>query len=298
MSHGDFGYGSVSRPSRPSYMDNPGRQPAYRDDPGPFGAPNTVSGMRRYNEFVDVITSNIFKINNNATTLERAAKNVGTKKDSVDLRDRIHTTEQNTNRLIGETTQVFKQLSGLVSRSDRQQKLQYERLTNEFKESVQRYNTLQKGVAAQVKSAVLLSAPREPRTETLVSWQDEVTEEQRRQADDERRQQLQVQGDTIEADLSLLHDREERIVQLESDILDINEIFKELGTLVHEQGEVIDTIQDNVESAYGHVDEGNEQLIQASKYQRKARKKMCILVLILLVVGCVLALIIGLSLKH
>lgn len=279
-------------------MDNPNRQPSYRDNPGPFGAGPTSTGYKRYNELVDVITSNIFKINNNATTLERAAKNVGTKKDSVELRDRIHMTEQNTNRLIGETTQMFKQLSGLVSRSDRQQKLQYERLTNEFKESVQRYNTLQKGVAAQVKSAVLLSSPREPKTETLVSWQDEVTEEERRQADDERRQQLQVQGDTVNADLSLMHDREERVVQLESDILDINEIFRELGALVHEQGDVIDSIQDNVETAYGHVDEGNEQLIQASKYQRKARKKMCILVLILVVVGCVIALIIGLSLKH
>ena len=51
--------------------------------------------------------------------------------------------------------------------------------------------------------------------EMTLCYQDEVTEEQRRQADDERRQQLQVQGDTIEADLSLLHDREERIVQLE-----------------------------------------------------------------------------------
>ena len=30
-----------------------------------------------------------------------------------------HTTEQSTNRVIGETTQVFKQLSGLVNRSDR-----------------------------------------------------------------------------------------------------------------------------------------------------------------------------------
>ena len=51
--------------------------------------------------------------------------------------------------------------------------------------------------------------------EVTLCCQDEVTEEQRRQADDDRRQQLQVQGDTIEADLSLLHDREERIVQLE-----------------------------------------------------------------------------------
>ena len=36
-----------------------------------------------------------------------------------------------------------------------------------------------------------------------------------------------------------------------------------------------DTIQDNVETAYGHVDEGNEQLIQASKYQVFVRHYLC-----------------------
>jgi len=36
-----------------------------------------------------------------------------------------------------------------------------------------------------------------------------------------------------------------------------------------------DTIQDNVESACGHVDEGNEQLIQASKYQVFVKHYLC-----------------------
>ncbi len=62
-----------------------------------------------------------------------------------------------------------------------------------------------------------------------------------------------------------MQEREQQIRQLESDILDINEIFKDLGTLVHEQGEMIDNIEDNVEQAYNQVEAGNEQLSQAAK---------------------------------
>ena len=49
----------------------------------------------------------------------------------------------------------------------------------------------------------------------------------------------QTQQMEQDVDLSMLHDRENAIRQLESDITDVNQIFKDLGMLVHEQGEVI-----------------------------------------------------------
>ena len=58
----------------------------------------------------------------------------------------------------------------------------------------------------------------------------------------------------------------------QSDILDVNTIFKDLATLVHEQGEVIDSIEANVESTHVRVQEGTEQLRQAETY--KVKKKL------------------------
>lgn len=58
----------------------------------------------------------------------------------------------------------------------------------------------------------------------------------------------------------------------QSDILDVNTIFKDLATLVHEQGEVIDSIEANVESTHVRVQEGTEQLRQAETY--KVQKKL------------------------
>ena len=53
----------------------------------------------------------------------------------------------------------------------------------------------------------------------------------------------------------------------QSDILDVNTIFKDLASLVHDQGETIDSIEANVESTHVRVQEGAEQLRQAETYK-------------------------------
>ena len=62
----------------------------------------------------------------------------------------------------------------------------------------------------------------------------------------------------------------------QSDIVDVNTIFKDLATMVHEQGEFVDSIEANVESTQVRVSEGTEQLRQAEQY--KVRVKRCLIV--------------------
>ena len=47
----------------------------------------------------------------------------------------------------------------------------------------------------------------------------------------------------------------------------MNQIFKELGAMVHEQGEVVDSIEASVEKTEVFVGEGVQQLREASNYQ-------------------------------
>ena len=58
----------------------------------------------------------------------------------------------------------------------------------------------------------------------------------------------------------------------------MNQIFKELGALVHEQGEVIDSIEASVERTEVFVNEGSSQLRQASNLKNKIRKKKFVLI--------------------
>lgn len=103
-----------------------------------------------------------------------------------------------------------------------------------------------------------------------------------------RQKQQQLQQD--ELDLELLEEQERSIRRLESDINDVNQIFKELGALVHEQGELVDSIEASVERTEVFVHEGTQQLRQASNYQTKLRKKKFILAMI---AAAILAIIIG-----
>merc|ERR1712080_445868 len=101
-----------------------------------------------------------------------------------------------------------------------------------------------------------------------------------------RQQQLQEEDYNIEQ----LEEREKAIRQLESDIVDVNTIFKDLATMVHEQGEIVDSIESNIEATTVQVTTGTEQLRQAADYQNKARKKKIILAVLGLVI---LAILIG-----
>ncbi|KFO26844.1 Syntaxin-7 [Fukomys damarensis] len=115
----------------------------------------------------------------------------------------------------------------------------------------------------------------------LVSWESQT------------QSQVQVQDEEItEDDLRLIHERESSIRQLEADIMDINEIFKHLGTMIHEQGDVIDSIEANVESAEVHVQQANQQLSRAANYQRKSRKTLCIIIFVLVIAVGIVSLII------
>ncbi len=68
-------------------------------------------------------------------------------------------------------------------------------------------------------------------------------------------------------DLEQLREREQAIRQLEADIVDVNIIFKDLASMVHEQGEVVNSIEDHVDDASARVQEGTNHLQQAETYR-------------------------------
>ncbi|KAH8265911.1 hypothetical protein KR038_010457 [Drosophila bunnanda] len=77
----------------------------------------------------------------------------------------------------------------------------------------------------------------------------------------------------------LAQHREEEVTKIVKSIYDLNDIFKDLGHMVQEQGTVLDRIDYNVEQTQTRVSEGLRQLHKAEMYQRKNRKMCIILVL-------------------
>lgn len=82
---------------------------------------------------------------------------------------------------------------------------------------------------------------------------------------------------------------------LQESIVGVNEIYKNLGALVFEQGNVIDSIESSVEQTSIFVSEGTEQLRKASHYRNQIRKKKFLIAMILIAIVVVFALVIYFS---
>ena len=94
---------------------------------------------------------------------------------------------------------------------------------------------------------------------------------------------------------SLIIERESEIRQIEQSVGELNELFRDVATMVYEQGEVLDVISDNVQGVREDTRGADVELRKANKYQRNARTKACCLLLILAVVltVIVLAVVVG-----
>ncbi|CAH1369868.1 hypothetical protein MTP99_011354 [Tenebrio molitor] len=235
-----------------------------------------------FNTLCDNVVTNIYTINSSLKSLDNALKTIGTRKDNQGLRNTIHVTQLSTNQIASVTSKNIHKLKQLVSKSEKQQQLQVEKLEENFKEAITRYYSLQKDLANKQKSNLLVS----------VSIENDYTPEE--ESDQQRQAQL-AREMAFEQDM--LVEREARIKQIEADVLDVNEIMRELGSLVHAQTETIDTIENSIDHAAGNVEEATEQLVTASRYQNKYRRKLLILMLIGLVIVAIIIVILVVQLK-
>ncbi|XP_013998609.1 syntaxin-12 [Salmo salar] len=250
---------------------------------------------RDSNTLIQTCSSNIQKITQNTAQIKSMVNQLGTRQDTSELQDRLQHIQHFTNQLAKETNKHLKDL-GSVSLSSapseqRQQKIQKDRLMNEFSAALNNFQAIQRQAAQKEKESVARA-----RAGSRLSAEDGVSEEQLVSFDNQEDWAQTTTQTTEEAiteeDLELIKERETNIRQLESDILDVNQIFKDLAVMIHDQGEMIDSIEANVESAEVHVDRGTEQLQRAAYYQQKSRKKMCILAVVMSIVLTILGIII------
>jgi syntaxin 16 len=89
----------------------------------------------------------------------------------------------------------------------------------------------------------------------------------------------------------MVQQREKEILQIVRSIQDLNEIFKDLATMVVDQGTILDRIDYNVEQTATHVEKGLQQLQKAEKYQKKNRKMLVISVMFIIVIVLLIILI-------
>ncbi|KAG0371342.1 hypothetical protein BGX24_001738 [Mortierella sp. AD032] len=85
--------------------------------------------------------------------------------------------------------------------------------------------------------------------------------------------------------------REQEINHISKSIFQLADIFKDLQTMVIDQGTLLDRIDFNVEQASVHLQDAVYELDEGEKYQKKARNRKIILLLILMIVGLLIVII-------
>eukprot|EP00918_Siedleckia_nematoides_P048319 GHVU01105878.1.p1 GENE.GHVU01105878.1~~GHVU01105878.1.p1 ORF type:complete len:278 (+),score=34.83 GHVU01105878.1:220-1053(+) len=265
------------------------------------GGPASGTSRDSSNEFIrlsQVVANNIQKITQNVSQIQRLVGQLGSGQDNAALRDKLHQVQHYTNQLAKETNKYMQDLAHLpqptIQSEQKQRKMQKERLMNELTTSLNNFQSAQRKAAEKEKES-LARARASSASHYDPFMDDRKSDDQLVGVDTPGQIMVQVEDDV---DMQALREREQAIHQLESDIMDVNEIFKDLGMLVHEQGEVIDSIESQVEDAQVHVSHGTEELQKAKQYQSKARRKKCCIILIILIVLAIIAIILGVTLSN
>lgn len=238
----------------------------------------------------EIISRNLQKISHNVLQIKNMVNNIGTPLDSEELRHRMSIIQGETHQLTKDTNDALKEVSltDLPDDNKEQDKLKVKiRLLREnFHDVLKDYHEIQK-TAKTKQRQTLKRRLRDSVTQGEESV-DNTAGEQR-----EATVMLQIEVVQGELDLELVKEREEALHQLEQDIQDINTIFKDLATMVYDQGEDINVIEDNVDKATEDIEEGVKQLEDAKEYQSSARRKKLFLALIVSAVIVVVVIIVA-----
>jgi syntaxin 7 len=253
----------------------------------------SASKEAEFQRLAQSIGTNIQKMIQNVSSMQRMLTQIGTSQDNQHLQNQMHQIQHYTNQLAKDTSKQLKELNEFNTDravDPRQWKLQREKFTSDFTRALDTFQRAQRQAAQKEKDVI-----RKFKTQPGFGAPDQNLIDIEGGAAAQTRTQVMLEE---EQNVEMLQERERAVRQLEADIGDVNQIFKDLAAMVHDQGELVDSIEANVESSSVRVEEGTQQLLQAERYQNKARRKKMILALIGLIILVILIIIIAYSAKN
>lgn len=222
------------------------------------------------------------RISTNSKNVERLVKKVGGQQDTFQIRDEL---KENSQALIKDINEVKVQIQNLGQSSDAGDRVQYNKLSRDFK-----------SVVSKAEIALKRYDEMESRYPTQHLYERELSMRRTASLNREGQQELQAQE---QAELGLddavaIEQRNQELARLHEDIVGLNELGRQLAIGVGEQQEQIDVIEDKVEGAGEDVRGGGRALQLGSLLASKNRKLMVIIALVIVgvVVGVVVLVII------
>jgi len=281
-----------------SFDDDNRRRFGEKDFPSYQGGGNRNSANRQNPDKKATITNNLMQIATNITSLQKLTNQIGTSRDSPQLRHQLST-------LVSDTREIATQTSSSLKRwddNDKDSRLHKGKLMKEYQMLLQQFGDIAKYSAEKERAQPLLKKQGPPldldfggvfQDPNLPQFSNSTTAQQNMDRDNDfyqRQQQLEFQNLVID-------DRADSIKDLEKSVIEINELFIDVAKLVKEAQPMIDSIEANVETSVVATEQGVQELRKASNYQKASRGKLCCLLLILIIILAVVSIIIWVSVK-
>ncbi|KAG0368772.1 hypothetical protein BGZ54_001196 [Gamsiella multidivaricata] len=241
---------------------------------------------------INHISQQVFRISSNVSSIQRLVGYLGTTKDSQDVRTKLQDVTEQTRNLVRDTSQDIKDLTKFDAAG---KKLETQKVSKDFSKILVEFQKIQRVSAEKQRDFVFKARQVGSRNSYSSETEEEVNQggEQPLLNNDQRRMQLLVVDNELEYNESMITQREGEILEIEQGITELNEIFRDLGTMVHEQGNMLDSIESNVTSVSMTTQTAAEELTVAAKHQKEAQSKSCYLLLIAAIVAGIIILAIS-----
>ncbi|RWR74431.1 syntaxin-22 [Cinnamomum micranthum f. kanehirae] len=241
------------------------------------------------------VAAGIFQINTAVAGFRRLVDAIGTTKDTPDLRQKLHHSRQRIGQLVKETSAKLRALSDSDRSSDvnPSKKIEDAKLARDFQAILQDYQKVQR-LAAEREAAYAPSGPPSSLAESSGSIEhssQDTDQDGHSFLREQKRQEILLLGNEVAFNEAIIDEREQGIKDIQDQIGQANEIFRDLAVLVHEQGVVIDDIDSNIEGSHATTAQARTQLAKASK-SVKSRSSWCWWVLIIFVLVLVIVLLV------
>ncbi|MFQ6633134.1 hypothetical protein Gotur_012090 [Gossypium turneri] len=222
------------------------------------GARSSSSSYMASKSPSQAVAAGIFQINTAVAAFRRLVDAIGTAKDTPDHRLKLHNTRQRILQLVKETSAKLKALTEpdhdpTVNPS---KKVEDAKLARDFQNTLQEFQKVQQ--LASERESTYSPAPPPPSLPTTSSGSDEsLPQEKQRLLMEQRRQEVILLDNEIGFNEAMIDEREQGIREVEEQIGQVNEIFKDLAVLVHEQGVVIGKMPNTlleIDYSFMHLD--------------------------------------------
>lgn len=271
------------------------REPLLKDNTNP-----SYTSSNELDVIIDKTSHQLQVFGGLISQFDNQRKQIGTKRDTVELRDGVDVLIDKISNMDKAILTLISNLSSLIHQQSKsntntgisnKHMVIEERLSAQYKELDLAFNRSVKIYQERKRNTPIVT--RSITHEQELEQNNQGKQSSQRASDQE---QTQIDQDLIDQTelqyhLLLTEERNREIEQVTEGIMEVNSIFKDLSQLVHQQGEQLNTIEDNVLQLHGNTQQASSELNKANEYQKQKGKWTCIL----LVALCIFLLVVVLA---